>query len=111
MEKIIITLNENEFDKLLEYLRDVRSYYYDWCKNVKNFGDKCLIEEAERDLEDIDNLMDLLCNNSDMREPTKEERESVNKYIEDNSKDTGIKFFEDSNNGDSNETKETSNEA
>lgn len=110
MKKITITLNQNEFDKLLEYLRYVRSYYHDWYKDVKEINDKPLIKEAEKDLEEIDNLMDLLCTNSDMREPTKEERNSVNKYIEDNSKNIGIKFFEDSNSGDNNETKETSEE-
>lgn len=37
-----------------------------------------------------------------MREPTKEERDSVNKYIKDNSKEIRIKFFEDLNKKDNN---------
>ena len=60
MERITITLNENEFDKLMEYLRSIRGYYYDWYKHTEQDEDKSLIKEAEKDLEEIDNLMDLL---------------------------------------------------
>lgn len=39
----------------------------EWYKNVKNFDDKCLVEKAEKDLNDIDRMFDLLCKEQDDR--------------------------------------------